>query len=217
MSDAAGLDPGADLLAALPFRLGEIIATSAADGAIDLRHRDDAGRNDLKQHADPEAAVSIARFDEAGKFRALKTAPTLRRGWRLLLPSLSDARLALDFFYPGRVAAILARDRGTLRITPLRETLNRQTGMYRAAARLTDQEADELVAEVCRSEGGCLRTILWPRDASGAPASARLPASKFDPAHDQSGRGEPTLPLLCQEACNLLVAAARGAVKVADK
>ena len=40
-----------------------------------------------------------------------------------------------------------------------------------------------------------------------------LPGTKFDPAYDQTGRGEVTMPLLCQEACNLLVAEARKVVK----
>ena len=69
----------------------------------------------------------------------------------------------------------------------------------------------------CRSDGGCLRTILWGRDASGAPASTLLPPEKFDPAHDQSASFPPSgadfIPLLCQEACNLLVAEARVVVK----
>jgi hypothetical protein len=43
--------------------------------------------------------------------------------------------------------------------------------------------------------------------------STKLPPQKFDPAFDQTGRGERALPLLCQEACNLLVAAARAKVK----
>jgi hypothetical protein len=54
---------------------------------------------------------------------------------------------------------------------------------------------------------------LWKRDADGAIPSTRLPPEKFDPAHDQTGRGENTIPLLCQEACNLLVAECRKVVK----
>jgi hypothetical protein len=47
----------------------------------------------------------------------------------------------------------------------------------------------------------------------GTIPSTRLPPEKFDPGHDQTGHGENTIPLLCQEACNLLVAECRKAVK----
>jgi hypothetical protein len=97
--------------------------------------------------------------------------------------------------------------------TPLRETLERQTGMYRIAAQITEEQVDELVGEFCRSDGGCLRTIRWRRDRSGTTPSPRLPIQKFDPGYDQTGRAEPVMPLLCQEACNLLVAQARNVVQ----
>ena len=87
--------------------------------------------------------------------------------------------------------------------------------MYRAAAKISDDEIDELVGRFCRSGGGkpgCLRTILWARDATGARPSLRLPADKFIAA-DPPERKERIIPLLCQEACNLLVAEARKVVK----
>lgn len=88
--------------------------------------------------------------------------------------------------------------------------------MYRIAAKISDDDADTLIGNFCRSDGGCLRTILWHRDPAGTIASTKLPAMKFVPEVDQTGRDEPTLPMLCQEACNLLVAAARSVVKAAQ-
>ncbi len=196
-----------------PFRIGEILGRREPDGAFDLRHRDDAGRVDLVLHRNAEAATEIARFDDAEKYRPLKTAPNLRHGWRLSLPNVSAVRLALDLFYPGRLAALAALRNGALQLTAFRSTLERQTGMYRVAAMIDDAEADALIGRVCRSDGGCLRTILWARDRSGATPSKQLPPEKFDSEFDQTGRGEPALPLLCQEACNLLVAEARNVVK----
>jgi hypothetical protein len=87
--------------------------------------------------------------------------------------------------------------------------------MYRTAAKIRDEESDTLVGNFCRSESGCLRTILWKRDRQGTIASTQLPVEKFDPPHDQTGLGETVIPLLCQEACNLLVAEARKIVKSA--
>jgi hypothetical protein len=109
--------------------------------------------------------------------------------------------------------------------------------MYRVAAKISDEQINDLVADFCRSDGGCLRTILWKRDRNGATASTKLPNEKFDPAWDQAvapptevgtsrcdvrtaQRAVPTshsvaaaVPLLCQEACNLLVAECRKVVK----
>ncbi len=178
-----------------------------------LCHREDLARDDLLVRRTPEAAMEIARFDDAGKFRPLKTAPNLRHGWKLILPNLAEAELAMDLFYPGRAAAFAAWKKNKLQTTTFRETLARQTGMYRVAARISDTQANEVIGNFCRSDGGCLRTILWRRDASGAAPSDLLLAEKFQPRYDQTGRGEATPPLLCQESCNLLVAAAREVVK----
>ena len=215
MKEGAGRDPFADHLAALPLCMGEILIRRAETVEFDLRHRDDAGRADLAARSDPEAAADLAHYDDAGKYRPLKTAPNLRHGWQLLLRDAVEVRRALDSFYPGRVAAFVAHVRGILAATTLRETLERQSGMYRVAAAITMEQADDLVGRFCSSSGSCLRTIRWNYDASGAPASSLLPAAKFDPAHDQTGRGESTIPLLCQEACCLLVAEARNIVKAA--
>jgi sirohydrochlorin cobaltochelatase len=207
------LDPFAKRLEALPCCIGQLLITRSSEVAFEVRHRDDAVRCDLSVYVEPDAAVEIARFDDGEKYRPLKTAPNLRHGWRLLLADCAAVRVAVDFFYPGRVAAFLAQENGALPTTPLRETLERQTGMYRIAARITDEQADELVAGFCRSDGGCLRTIRWKQNAAGSPASRLLPGAKFDPNHDQTGRGEVAIPLLCQEACSLLVAEARKVVK----
>jgi len=92
--------------------------------------------------------------------------------------------------------------------------------MYRVAAKISDTQIDDVVADFCRSDSGCLRTILWKRDRNGAIASTKLPSEKFDAAYDQvsaidsPGSTPPaTVPLLCQEACNLLVAQCRKVVK----
>ncbi len=66
--------------------------------------------------------------------------------------------------------------------------------MYRVAAKISDQQIDDLVGNFCRSNGGCLRTILWKRDDKGTVPSTKLRPEKFDPAHDQTGRGEKCIP-----------------------
>ena len=209
----------------VPFCFGQILVRKTGDDFV-LCHRDDGAHNDLEIFQDTEDAIEIARYDDAGNYRALKTAPSLRHGWRMELRTSDELKRALDHFYPGRLAIFIAWKTGRLRTTPLRETLDRQSGMYRIAAKISDAQINDLVADFCRSNGGCLRTILWKRDQRGAIASAKLPKQKFDPSNDQTralsepgsptpatGTAPATVPLLCQEPCNLLVAACRKAVK----
>src|SRR5216117_2734439 len=218
-------NPVERVLEVASFCFGQISVREGGNRFV-LRHRDDDARDDLETFANAEDAIEIARYDDAGNYRPLKTAPNLRHGWRLELDTLEELRCALDYFYPGRLAIFAAWKRDQPQTTPLRETLDRQSGMYRVAAKISDPELDDLVADFCRSNGGCLRTILWKRDGDGAIASTKLPREKFDPTCDQTAASIPpgsatpatattaaTVPLLCQEACNLLVAECRKVVK----
>jgi len=210
-----------------PFYFGQILVRKTSTGEFVLSHRDEEAADASQPFRNAEDAIEIAKYDDAGNYRPLKTAPNLRHGWRLELDTLEELQRALDYFYPGRLAVFNAWKKGRLQTTPLRETLDRQSGMYRVAAKISDSQIDDLVAGFCRSEGGCLRTILWKRDRDRAIASTKLPKQKFDPAYDQArvcSRGPigdahashseaATVPLLCQEACNLLVAECRKVVK----
>lgn len=194
--------------------IGELAVRRAAEGFI-LVHRSDEANRTLQEFRSAEDAREIARFDDAGNYRPLKTAPNLRHGWRLEVVDLPAVRRAIEYFYPGRLAVLQRWKNGELRTTALRQTLARQSGIYRVAAKISDQEIDRVVGNFCRSDGGCLRTILWTRDQGGRQASARLPPQKYDPAADQTGGKAACVPLLCQEACNLLVNECRKAVKAA--
>ena len=208
---------------AAPFSVGQILIQKKKAAGFVLLHRDDASLEQLQTYRHVEDAIEIAKYDDEGNYRPLKTAPNLRHGWRLELATVKELRRALDYFYPGRVAVFAAWKNDYLRTTPLRDTLDRQSGMYRVAAKISDQQLNDVVAEFCRSDRGCLRTILWKRDRNGVIASTKLPDEKFDPSHDQATAkprsapattmGAATVPLLCQEACNLLVAECRKVVK----
>jgi sirohydrochlorin cobaltochelatase len=204
-----------DWLAAGARGIGQIEIKQNPTGFV-LVHREDVGREDLELYRSPDDAEQLAKFDDQGNYRPLKTAPNLRHNWRLELGDFDALQRALNLFYPGRLAALTAWEAHRLATTPLRDTLNRQTGMYRSTAKISDGQVDLLVGHFCRSQGGqpgCLRTILWARDDSGARPSLRLPLDKFIAPLDQTGRSENVMPLLCQEACNLLVAEARAVVK----
>lgn len=184
-------------------RIGQILMGSD----FNLRHADDAGRADLTRYGSPSDARELARYDAEGKFRPLKTAPNLRGGWLLEAGSLEGMELALEFFYPAALGLWLSALRGSLAPTSLRKTLDRQTGMYRIAQLLRDDQASELVARCCSSDGGCLRTILW--DLSPGVPLRSLPDSKLT----LEGLPSDRIPLLCRELCNLVVAAARPIAK----
>src|SRR5437660_9965034 len=194
------------------FFIGQIAIQKAGRGFA-LFHRDEERADRLQIFRRPEDALEIARCDDAGNYRPLKTAPNLRHGWKIEVIDLGELRRALDYFYPGRLAMFAPWTENRLSTTSLRETLDRQSGMYRVAANISDEQIDDVVGRFCRSDGGCLRTILWKRDQQGVVPSRKLPLEKFDPAHDQTGRGKRAIPLLCQEACNLLVAECRKVVK----
>lgn len=173
-----------------------------------LRHQADRLllEKELTSYDVPKEARQIARYDDHGVFRPLKTAPNLRRGWLLQLEDMEQMLLALDFFYPTMLDLYGELLQSKLATTPLRETLDRQTGMYRITQSLTNEQAQGLIAKTCCSDHGCLRKVLW----SIAPGEEITTLSQEKKSLTASG-GE--IPLLCREACNLLVAAARHVVK----
>jgi sirohydrochlorin cobaltochelatase len=172
-------------LARGPWTLGQL---RMAPGIV-LRHVEDsapAGRI----YERPEDARELAKYDDAGNYRPLKTAPNLRRGWELRLRNVEELHLALDLFYPAALGTWLAFARNELAATPLRATLGRQTGMYRVTQLIRDDQARALIAKMC--DEGCLRRRLWDVN------SVQSPKSEIENS-----------AILCAEACNLLVAACR--------
>jgi len=177
-------------------RIGQVLIRPVPEG-WQLCHVDDGERIDLEKFATPVAAREIANLDAGGKFRPLKTAPDLVKGWQLVLPDIAAVRRALDYLYPAMVGVWQSYIHETLSAVCLRETLGRQTGMYRVTQKISDDQARGLIDGFC---AGCLKQRLWEIDAP----NALLPAIR----HRE-------IPLLCQEACNLLVAEARKVVKSA--
>src|SRR5216117_2285840 len=100
------------------FHFGQIVIQKT-NGRFVLSHRDDEVRKDLQTCRNAEEAVEIAKYDDAGNYRPLKTAPNVRLGWRLTLKTLEELKRALDYFYAGRLAVFLAWKSGKLQTTPL--------------------------------------------------------------------------------------------------
>lgn len=170
-----------------------------------MRHQEDAEKPGLKIFTDPHDAIEIARYDDDGKYRPLKTAPNLRHGWQLRLIDLKNVSLALDFLYPSALATALLLTQARLGTVNLRDTLARQTGMYAVVKKISDEEAESVVVNTCNHEDGCLRHILWSISQGRRTPLSRY-ASEVQPSENE-------IPLLCAEACNLLVAAGRKRLK----
>ncbi|WP_254537919.1 DR2241 family protein [Halomarina litorea] len=176
---------------------GELLVTVSLDEddgrTYDLRHEDDADHDPtaLDAHRDPLDARHLATEDEDGRYRPLKTAPSLRSGW--VFPDLSGAELvrAVDFFYPATVANWHREREGELDVTHWQETAERQTGIYDIIDEL-HPEAVEWVAQTCCVDSQCLKRRQWDLNED----------------HElDAPRGDSEFP--CREPCSLVVAAAR--------
>ncbi len=186
------------------FVIGQVSCHHGPEHGWMLHHRADLANDPaLKKYASATDAREIALYDDAGNFRALKTAPTLKRGWILQLANDDEVRLALDFIYPGALGLLRHFQNGTLHPVHLRETLGRQTGMYRFANTISDDDAQRLVACECDAKTKCLRRITWHLNET-QPLHLLGP-DKLPP--DSPATND--LPLICVEACTHLVSAAR--------
>src|SRR5947207_4422650 len=143
-----------------PSYFGQILVRKTSTGEFVLSHRDEEAADQLKLFRNAEDAIEIAKYDDTGNYRPLKTAPNLRHGWRLELDTLEELQRALDYFYPGRLAVFNVWKMGRLQTTPLRETLDRQSGMYRLAAKISNSQIDDLVARFFLEKKKYMRKIL---------------------------------------------------------
>lgn len=170
---------------------------SAGRRRYDLRHVADADEpgEALDAFTDPLDAREIAREDDDGQYRPLKTAPTLRTGW--CVPDLAPADLceAIEYLYPATIANWYREREEALDLTHWTETMERQTGIYNVNERWDRGEGHEhveWVAEACCSDAECLKRREWQYDES------------TDIAVDG---GEGQFP--CREPCSMVVSATR--------
>ncbi|MDF9745158.1 DR2241 family protein [Natrinema salsiterrestre] len=159
----------------------------------DLWHVDDADSDiaELEVYDDPRDARELATYDDDGRYRPLKTAPTLPAGWAFTGLSGADLVETVEFFYPATVANWHRELRGNLDVDHWLETAERQTGIYDVIDELP-REAVEWMAEACCVDSQCLRRREWQYEEG-------------DELDADGGDG----PFPCREPCSLVVAAAR--------
>ena len=185
------------LVAGLSREWGQLLVTAGLgdDGqrVYEVRHVADAelDAGNLDTRLDPLDAREIATLDEQGRYRPLKTAPTLRDGWVFEELDGRDLVRTVEFFYPATVANWHREREGDLDVTHFRETAERQTGIYDVVDELPAAGVERL-AEACCVDSQCLKRREWDEDETrelGVP------------------RGDGEFP--CREPCSLVVAAAR--------
>jgi len=169
------------------------------DGArrYEIRHENDVGAavDDLDAYDDPLDARTLAKHDDRGRYRPLKTAPSLRTGWRFADLGPTEVVQAVDSFYPATVANWHREREGELDVTHWHETVERQSGIYGVVETWDRGEGHEhvnWVAEACCDDSQCLKRREWQYD------------DESDLAVD-GGDGE----FPCREPCSLVISAAR--------
>ena len=191
--------------------------TSAGDGSTpdgsrtyELRHEADRNTDPaaLDTYTDSDAAQELARFDDEGEYRPLKSAPTLVRGWRLTGLDSRGLTRAISSFYPASVPNWYREREGYLDVTHYAETAARQTGMYDPVDELSGRALDRAVRACC-TDDVCLKRRVWEAGEDGDAGDAGDAVGNTD----GSGReidappGDGAFP--CREPCSLFVAAAR--------
>jgi sirohydrochlorin cobaltochelatase len=168
-------------------------------GGHELRHIEDRDvAADALRALRLGEARSLAQFTAAGEFRPLKAAPTLPTGWRIQAAADADLELALNGLYPGALADWHAAQAANPPTTNFRVCADRQSGMYRIVAKLTDCEAAGVILEGCAASH-CLKRRLW--------TVAGL---------ETDGAGQKSL-IPCLEPCAVLLELARKAVRAGQK
>ncbi len=175
--------------------LAQVLIRRSGSG-YELRHVEDrdAAAETLRVIQGNEARV-LAQYTAAGAFRPLKSAPTLQRGWRMQLAGDVELEAALSQLYPGALADWRAVRVANPPVTNFREYTNRQSGMYRITAKLSDAQAANVIKVVCAKES-CLKRRLWT-----------VAGLETDPAAEKS-----LIP--CLEPCAVLMESARKAMRM---
>jgi 4Fe-4S iron-sulfur cluster binding domain/DR2241 stabilising domain len=125
----------------------------------ELRHVEDDEQKSLKLVPLSEIRL-LAQCTATGEFRPLKSAPTLSRGWQIRVANEVELEFALNQLYPGAIADWYAARQVNPPVTHYREYVNRQSGMYRITAMLSDAQVAEVIGGCCNRKL-CLKRRCW--------------------------------------------------------
>ena len=175
---------------------GEVLLRKSTDG-FQLCHAQDREVAELRE-TDLTELRQLAQFTSANHFRPLKSAPTLRRGWRFVTATSPDLEMALQTIYPGAVADWFAARQPTPPVTHFRAYTSRQSGMYRITTTLTDVQAGRVARAACDRQF-CLKQRLWTVEGL------------------EPDRAEAKSVIPCLEPCAVLLEFARTATRLEQR
>jgi len=145
----------------------------------------------LTAHTDPFDARDIGTLDAKGRYRPLRTAPSLDSGWIFVDLTANEVYEAVEAFYPATVVNWYREGRGELDIDHWRDEQDRQSGIYNLITVLPD-EAVDWAAAACCEDSQCLKRREWQ-------------LSEDEPLAAEGGDG--VFP--CRGPCSMVVAAGR--------
>tara|TARA_R110002096_G_scaffold196404_15_gene379296 strand:+ start:4919 stop:5527 length:609 start_codon:yes stop_codon:yes gene_type:complete len=185
-------------------KFGELVLSRSDAGTFTAMHRTDAMMNGSLESLDSIQSASelreLSRHDTEGNYRPLKTAPTLIHGWQTSSDCAEEFLSRLDAIYPAVFATWVEYQKGTAPPVPLQETLSRQSGIYKNASGITDQNANQIMRDTCSL--GCIRKIAWPiNDHCTVSKLKALPRE---------------IPVVCVEACSLAISEAASLANGSD-
>lgn len=177
-----------------------ITATLGEDGhrSYEIRHVADADvdADELDCYTDPLDLRELVKHDERGRYRPLKTAPSLQTGWLLTDLDQREVFEAVDdVIYPATVVNWNLERQGDLDVTHWEETIGRQSGIYGVVKTWNRGEGHEhvnWVAEACCDDSQCLKRREWQYNE--------------ETDLDVDG-GDGVFP--CREPCSLVISASR--------
>jgi hypothetical protein len=175
------------------------IAAQLVDGErrYEVRHEADIGRSrdDLETYTDPLDARELVKTDDRGRYRPLKTAPSLPTGWAFVDLGPDQLTATVEHVYPATIANWYLERQGDLDVSHWHETMQRQSGIYGVVKTWDRGEGYEhvnWVAEACCEDSQCLKRREWEYDE--------------ETELDVDG-GDGVFP--CREPCSLVITAAR--------
>ncbi|GAB6878462.1 DR2241 family protein [Halorubrum gandharaense] len=174
-----------------------VTLTDGGERVYEARHVDDAEAsvNDLDSYDDPLDARRLVKFDDDGRYRPLKAAPTLPTGWVFADLGPRDLYETIETVYPATVVNWHREREGELDVTHWTETMDRQTGIYGVIKTWDRGEGYEhvnWVAEATCDDSECLKRREWEYD---------------DETDLDVDGGDGVFP--CREPCSVVVTAAR--------
>ncbi len=173
-------------------KFGQLLIRGLGDSSgFELLHQDDAETHGLNHYDDARVAREISKLTESGEYRPLKSAPSLRRGWKLVVADDRELITAMNYIYPAAAAHWYLHGERQLEITSYRENAARQSGIYKRIQRLSDRGVQD-AARACCEDAVCLKKTLWDVDEDR-------------PLEMDRGSGE----IPCPEPCSIFVSFAR--------